>query len=282
MISNLTYESFLDEYFSVKYATNKENEDSDSILDDEISDPKLKLQKELIKSMFLKSHEESEEDSKKLDRVNLSDLGKKLSNALQKLELEENVEEITITYEKLEYQSIEVTQQGNVEEAEPLILDLNGNGLELSDVRDGDGVKFDITGDGVQEKVSWAKANDGFLVYDRNKNNVIDSGKELFGDQHGAKNGFEELAKFDSDSNGTINDDDEIYSELKVWQDRNQNGYSEESELSSLKDLKISEISLNHDNTRERIAGNRVEGYSTYTHDSVEKAVGEVFLNYLV
>ena len=82
---------------------------------------------------------------------------------------------------------------------------------------------FDITGDGRQDQVSWVAPSDGFLVYDRNGNGYIDSGKELFGDQHGASNGFEELAKFDGDGNGIIDDNDDIFDNLRVWQDHNGN-----------------------------------------------------------
>lgn len=276
-----SYQSFLNQYYSVDYSL-KENVDEDSVLeDDDISDPKLKLQKKLIESMFLKNEEEKK--SKSEDKVEISDLGKKLSEESKEIDTPDEIESISITYERFEYRQTEIAvQEQQVAEAEPLVLDLNGNGLELTDIRKGEGVSFDITGNGVKEEVSWAKATDGFLVYDRNGNGNIDSGKELFGDQHGAANGFEELSKFDSDSNGVIDKEDSIYNELKVWQDLNQNGVSEENELKSLNDLKIDEISLENDGRSERLAGNRIEGYSNYTQDSVKKEIGEVFLNYLV
>lgn len=279
----LSYETFLDQYYSVNYSAKESVKDDNLIDDDDISDPKLKLQKKLIESMFLKSDEDENVKKKEVDSISISDLGRKLSKKIKDLDKESEIESISITYERMEYRSAELTvEEQEVAEAEPLILDLNGNGLELTDIRKGEGVSFDITGDGVKESVSWAKASDGFLVYDRNGNGTIDSGKELFGDQHGALNGFEELSKFDSDENGTIDKNDTIYKDLSVWQDLNQNGISEENELSSLKDMNIEEISLNHDNRSERISGNRVEGYSTYTQKSVEREVGEVYLNYIV
>lgn len=284
----LSYENFLDQYFSVNYSL-KENVKKEAVSDeDELKDPKLELQKKLIESMFLKDKVDGENDNKKTenkvkDSADISELGKELSAKLKSIKDVDEIESISITYERMEYRSLEISSENQqVAEAEPLILDLNGNGLELTDVRKGDGVSFDITGDGLKETVSWAKASDGFLVYDRNRNGTIDSGKELFGDQHGAANGFEELAKFDSDQNGVINDKDTIYKDLSVWQDKNQNGISEESELTSLKELNISEISLDNDGRSERVAGNRVEGYSSYTRESVKREVGEVFLNYLV
>lgn len=277
------YQSFLDQYYSINYSNNKDEENDSLLDDDEISNPKLKLQKKLIESMFLKIDEEDENKKSEIDSIDISDLGKKLSRAATKSSKNKQIENVSITYERLEYRSVEINiEEQQVQEAEPLILDLDGDGLDLTDVRNGDGVNFDITGDGKMENVSWAKADDGFLVYDRNGNGTIDSGKELFGDQHGALNGFEELAKFDNDNNNVINKDDSIYDSLKVWQDYNQNGVSESNELTSLKDMNITEITLEHNGKSERISGNRVEGYSNYTQDSIKREVGEVFLNYLV
>ncbi len=278
-----SYKSFIDQYYAMNYSA-KEDKGEDNILeDDDISDPKLRLQKRLIESMFLEGEDEVKKDKKSIDSVDISDLGKELSKSRKKNDKSDEIESISITYERLEYRSVEITaEEQQVAEAEPLILDLNGNGLDLTDVRSGEGVSFDITGDGNKENVSWAKASDGFLVYDRNGNGTIDSGKELFGDQHGAKNGFEELSKFDSDGSGSIDINDTIYKDLSVWQDLNQNGISEQNELKSLKDMNIEEISLNHDDRSERVAGNRVEGYSSYTQESIKREVGEVFLNYLV
>ena len=80
----------------------------------------------------------------------------------------------------------------------PLILDLDGNGVETVSVNDG--VYFDHDGNGFAEKSGWVSENDGILVRDLNNNGQIDGGNELFGDQtllsDGTKaaNGFEALA----------------------------------------------------------------------------------------
>lgn len=278
-----TYESFLDQYYSMRFSSKEDEQGTEVLEDDDISDPKLRLQKKLIESMFLESNEDDKKSKKEIDSIEISDLGKKLSKAIKDIKKTDEIESVSITYEKMEYRSIDISvEEQQVQEAEPLILDLDGNGLDLTDVRNGEGVNFDITGDGTKENVSWVKSSDGFLVYDRNGNGTIDSGRELFGDQHGALNGFEELAKFDSDDNGVIDNNDSIYSDLSVWQDLNQNGISEENELNSLENMKIGEISLDNDGRSERVAGNRVEGYSSYTQESVKREVGEVFLNYLV
>jgi hypothetical protein len=81
---------------------------------------------------------------------------------------------------------------------DPLLLDLDGDGIELSS-RAG-GTQFDLDGDGDLDQTSWTKSSndfdDAFLVLDSNKNGEIDSGTELFGDQKGSANGYIELSNW--------------------------------------------------------------------------------------
>ena len=129
----------------------------------------------------------------------------------------------------------------------PLVIDLEGDGLSLSGPDDP--VRFDLTGDGEAEFITWTMAggNDGFLALDLNGNGLIDSGRELFGSQTvlpltgavGGSHGFRPLADYDSkglggNENSLIDADDPVFSELRVWVDRNHNGRSEPGELSSL------------------------------------------------
>lgn len=253
----------------------------------EISDPNLAIQKRLIETMFSQDEKDDKsllnnKEEKKSDTITISVSALELyERKYGHIVYENDFERLEIEFEQVKFLRVEESQT-QVQEAEPLILDLNGNGIELTDVRRGDGVFFDITGDGKPEQVSWVSANDGMLVYDRNGNGKIDSGKELFGDQHGAKDGFEELSKFDTDKNNAINKKDPIYQKLKIWQDLNQNGFSEVVELKSIARYGIDSIDLQKDNTRSTIAGNRVEGYASYHYGTDSGKVGEVFFNYLV
>jgi LysM repeat protein len=63
----------------------------------------------------------------------------------------------------------------------PLILDLDGDGLEATNVKDG--VYFDHDGNGFSEQTGWASSDDGLLVLDYNSDGIISSDAELFGDQ---------------------------------------------------------------------------------------------------
>jgi hypothetical protein len=252
---------------------------------DTSNDPETNTTKLIIEKVFggkftdsVQEKQKAEENRKNQDSVEISQEAMALYYKRESLDIkvEDGKNKIEIKYER---ETIAVTQE--VQKAEPIVLDLNNNGLELTDVTKGEGVNFDIKGDGKKVNVSWVKPGDGFLVLDKNNNGVIDSGKELFGDQNGAANGFLELAKYDSDSNSLINSKDSIFSKLSVWQDFNRNGLSEKSELNSLSSFGISSISLTPDNTRNTIAGNDVYGYSAFETAFGTRKAGEVFLNFL-
>jgi hypothetical protein len=78
--------------------------------------------------------------------------------------------------------------------------------------------------DGETEQISFAGNGSGFLSLDINGDGVINNGSELFGPQSG--NGFEELAQYDNDNNGWIDESDSIYEKLRIWsKDGNGNDY---------------------------------------------------------
>ncbi|MDD3593392.1 MAG: hypothetical protein PHX18_02075 [Candidatus Gastranaerophilales bacterium] len=142
----------------------------------------------------------------------------------------------------------------------PLVLDLYGNGLKLVPVENG--VVFDLNADGKAELTAWTDVqtefDDAFLVYDKNKNGQIDSGAEMFGNQNGAPQGFDELAKYDDNNDGLIDKLDGIFYELQVWCDMNKNGKVDEGELKTLDEAKITELSLSFENQYDE-NGNLVE-----------------------
>ncbi|MBF0266614.1 MAG: hypothetical protein HQL46_15230 [Gammaproteobacteria bacterium] len=98
--------------------------------------------------------------------------------------------------------------------ADPLAFDLDGNGIQTTGIKNG--AIFDINADGKNEKTSFITGNDAFLAYDKNGNGIIDNGSELFGDQNGAANGYEELKKYDDNQDGKINANDQIYNKLSL------------------------------------------------------------------
>lgn len=138
---------------------------------------------------------------------------------------------------------------------DPLVLDLNQDGkistIALSDSQ----VFFDITGDGVKERVGWIAPQDGLLVYDKNRNGTIDGISEVFGKD--GLSGFAELrAVADTNYDGIIDRRDELYSQLKVWQDTNGDGISQASELKTLSQAGVKNIELNVIGTNINLNGN--------------------------
>jgi len=94
---------------------------------------------------------------------------------------------------------------------DPLVINLDRPYASLSAKK----YEFDLNADGVKDSISFVNNGSGFLAYDKNKNGVIDDGSELFGPSSG--NGFLELAQYDDDGNGWIDENDEIYNNLSIW-----------------------------------------------------------------
>ncbi len=101
---------------------------------------------------------------------------------------------------------------GAIQQVDPLVFDLDGNGVNLSSVENG--VYFDMDADGARDKTAWVSGGDALLALDRNGNGRIDDGSELFGEQNGARDGFAELARFDQDGSGSIDAKDNIFNSL--------------------------------------------------------------------
>jgi hypothetical protein len=134
---------------------------------------------------------------------------------------------------------------GGEQPAWPVLLDLDGDGLELVGVGQSK-ARFDVDGDGAWERMGWVGADDGILVLDRDGNGRINGFREIsyLEDFLGASTDFEGLYGFDSDHDGFLTAADARFSEFQVWVDANGNGRSEDKELFSLQDLGIKSLNL--------------------------------------
>lgn len=94
---------------------------------------------------------------------------------------------------------------------DPLVINLDSSVAAVSDMR----FMFDIDADGKEEEISSLKEGSGYLALDRNGDGRINDGSELFGTK--SQNGFADLAKYDEDGNGWIDEADSIFRDLRVW-----------------------------------------------------------------
>ncbi|WOK38139.1 Ig-like domain-containing protein [Sphingomonas sp. C3-2] len=124
----------------------------------------------------------------------------------------------------------------------PVVLDLDGDGVEFVDRSAG--AAFDYDGDGVRENTGWAGRGDGILAFDSNGNGRVDNASEfVFGG-----NGLTDLqglaANYDSNGDGMLDVNDADFAKFGVWQDANGNGVAEAGEFKSLTDMGIASINL--------------------------------------
>jgi len=126
---------------------------------------------------------------------------------------------------------------------DPLVLNFEGNAATLNQSK----FEFDLDLDGNPDQISYLNSGSGFLVLDQNENGIVDSGKELFGPESG--NGFQELAEYDSDGNGWIDEADPIFSQLRIWM--KQEGAHDQ--LIGLGEVGVGAIYLGHASTNFQI-----------------------------
>ncbi|MFQ2920780.1 hypothetical protein ACK3YF_16325 [Aeromonas allosaccharophila] len=113
----------------------------------------------------------------------------------------------------LDWRQLEMSQRRTTLNAlkDPLVLSLDGKIADLTEAR----VSFDIDQDGKEDSLPGLSEGSGFVALDRNGNDTIDDGGELFGARSG--NGFGELATLDEDGNGVLDERDSQFSALQFW-----------------------------------------------------------------
>jgi len=100
---------------------------------------------------------------------------------------------------------------GDARKVDPLVINFGGNAAELTDAR----FAFDLNSDGKAENIPFVGSGSGLLVIDKNLDGRVNDGSELFGPSTG--DGFDELARYDEDRNGWIDEGDTIYGRLSIW-----------------------------------------------------------------
>ncbi len=94
---------------------------------------------------------------------------------------------------------------------DPLVINLNTASANVTDQK----FYFDLDADGKSDQISNLSSGSGFLALDKNGDGIINDGTELFGAQSG--DGFADLAAYDEDGNGWIDENDSIFDKLRIW-----------------------------------------------------------------
>ena len=171
----------------------------------------------------------------------------------------------------------EMSTSARVAGSDPLVLDLDGDGIELTAMATGLSPRFDTDGDGFAEYSGWVGADDGMLALDANGNGLVDDGSELFGNE--TMSGFAELATHDSNADGKIDASDSVFAQLRVWRDLDQDGRTDAGEMLTLQEAGVASISLAANAANAVNAGNVITGTGGFIrNDGSTGAVADVEL----
>jgi len=166
--------------------------------------------------------------------------------------------------------------------AAPVVLDLDGNGLQLVDHTAG--AIYDYNGDGVREATAWIGRGDGFLVYDENGDDRASNASEFVFTQRvpGAATDLAAVrAEFDSNHDGKLTAADAGFERFGVWQDANGDGLAQAGEFKTLGELGIVSIDLVSDGKAYTTANGEAQvfGQASFTRaDGTTGLVGDVAL----
>jgi hypothetical protein len=100
---------------------------------------------------------------------------------------------------------------GDAVKKDPLVVNFGSSAAELTDFA----FSFDLDADGATERIASVAPGSGYLVLDRNGDGRATNGAELFGPATGE--GFGELAAYDTDANGWIDEADPVFTQLRLW-----------------------------------------------------------------
>ena len=118
--------------------------------------------------------------------------------------------ELTMSRSFTQYAS-ETVDFGAPRLMDPLVINMDAPAADVQDQK----FFFDLDADGHEEAISRLGSGSGFLALDKNGDGRINDGSELFGALNG--DGFADLAKYDNDGNGWIDEADDIFDKLLIW-----------------------------------------------------------------
>jgi hypothetical protein len=143
----------------------------------------------------------------------------------------------------------ETVQGAGLCEHSPIVLDLDGDGIEAGDPREG--VAFDLRQTGTPVLSAWPRGDDAFLAMDLDGDGRISHGGELFGATRRHRDGFAALAELDrvdrgGNGDGVLDAADAGFARLVLWSDADRDGESDPDEIVPLAVEGIARLPLAH------------------------------------
>ena len=164
----------------------------------------------------------------------------------------------------------------------PIVLDLAGDGLQLT--RWQDGVIFAIDPKKIGGHTAWTKAgsDDAWLVLDNTGDGLITDGTEMFGGKSAQPprpsgvdaNGFLTLDLYNENGDNVVDDRDEVFTRLRAWQDKNHDGVSQLEELLTMSGAGIGALSVEYEEIRQGDPNGNLLRYSAPVYGSPGSTVG--------
>lgn len=159
-------------------------------------------------------------------------------------------------------------------ELKPVVLDLNGNGIELVSAVQSSVTLGDLTSSNNNSPVGWVGEGDGILMYDPKGTGELSSLNQISFVSYlpGAHTDLEGLSAFDSNHNGSFDSSDEKFNLFSVL--------FADGSSKALSDLGIVSISIESDHQEGHINGNTVFGQTTFqTSDGQSHTAADVALS---
>jgi len=113
---------------------------------------------------------------------------------------------------------------------DPLVLDLAGDGFRLTGESSA-APMFDMHGTGFAVHTGWLQDGLGFLVVE-DAAGLVHNVRQLVGSANNS--GFAALTRYDDNHDGVIDEHDDSYSQLMIWQDANGDAVAQPAELETL------------------------------------------------